>query len=830
MIARSGVVHFRGRELFFSGFGLTVAAVLFAVGRILYVHRPSHLDEIAAAFGAANLFHGEPQVSHSGNQFTFVKTSDRGYGLYLFDINTSRNTVLFEEDNYLGRHGDQFDLRALPWSPDDSSFLCSIDGNLTVYSTDTNRPSVVVESNSVSEAIWLSTEEIIYLHGQTNLWSARREEDGTWEKHRLLSRSVPIGSLAAMSEDTVIWLENNAVCRVTLGEELSETNVVASTNSATGLPATDGLSLWLDASSLKQSDQSMVMKLTDLSPAKNDAVWNNRPPVFNGTNSTRSLHGKPTIHFASLGSSTNGTGLKTRSRLGITGASPRSIFVVMRRAAKRDMMVSIGDASAKGSLFAVEWTNDLYLPAGGHGADNRIKIASTNWSLLEVVSDGAVQKGYVNGLLRGMAKNHLNTVDKEVEIGLRTATMGKNARAAEGDFAELLIYDRALSFVERKQVEAYLEEKWFGLKQRPAVSDSPYVWFVSPVEGITSFSYSRESGRFLLNCTEGRDGSLWQYDPETASVAKVADGNSIRGEQWLGDGQSAFYLREKRGAIVVRDSLGVETDRALPGANIFWFEMVNDGDQILFLGTPTNQPFPGIWQYDLASKNLKTLIPYSDEPSPFAKYVVMTNIVIKPKAGENLVCTIYRPPGFNPHKKYPLLLGNTFFYDPLYRYQGPCWAPAVANGGAYVAIVERRSWEGGMKNWGQNVMAAYESLTRDLPIDTDRVYLFGASDETIYMESVSTNYPVFWKGLILLNPSGLPDLFHARPSTRRPKILISAGAKDDREDRLKEYQWDLRRAGVAVDYIVHSGEGHHLMGNEAEVERTGAIVHFIFDD
>ena len=36
-------------------------------------------------------------------------------------------------------------------------------------------------------------------------------------------------------------------------------------------------------------------------------------------------------------------------------------------------------------------------------------------------------------------------------------------------------------------------------------------------------------------------------------------------------------------------------------------------------------------------------------------------------------------------------------------------------------------------NWEENVRAVYDYLRRDPSIDTERVYLFGASAETVYM-------------------------------------------------------------------------------------------------
>jgi len=35
---------------------------------------------------------------------------------------------------------------------------------------------------------------------------------------------------------------------------------------------------------------------------------------------------------------------------------------------------------------------------------------------------------------------------------------------------------------------------------------------------------------------------------------------------------------------------------------------------------------------------------------------------------------------------------------------------------------------------------------------------------------------------------------------------------------------------VMVDYIIHAGEGHHVVGNAAQLERTRAIMHFMFEE
>ena len=63
-----------------------------------------------------------------------------------------------------------------------------------------------------------------------------------------------------------------------------------------------------------------------------------------------------------------------------------------------------------------------------------------------------------------------------------------------------------------------------------------------------------------------------------------------------------------------------------------------------------------------------------------------------------------------------------------------------------------------------------------------------------------------------------------------PKILISSGGLEMRDDGFKRYQEDALKSGVIVETHIHPGEGHHLVGNAAQRERTKAMVHFVFDE
>ena len=65
---------------------------------------------------------------------------------------------------------------------------------------------------------------------------------------------------------------------------------------------------------------------------------------------------------------------------------------------------------------------------------------------------------------------------------------------------------------------------------------------------------------------------------------------------------------------------------------------------------------------------------------------------------------------------------------------------------------------------------------------------------------------------------------------QRPKILISAGGEEHEDSRLKKYQQDSLQSGVMVDVVISPDATHFFVGNTAQLERTMAIMHFIFEE
>jgi hypothetical protein len=464
-ITKHGSKPWRWTRVIPTSIWIIIAVVSLVGGRWFRVEtgRPAHRQEIADAFGSVSLFNGGPEMNHDGSQITYVATGDQGFAVFLCDpASGKKQTVMVANEDTLPIH-------AWPWSPDDNAFIYSTRSNLFICQAAgiNGSNSASIDANEASNVIWLNPLEFAWLEGETICY-AKKATDGQWTVQRL-SHQGRISSLTAIDTHTIAWLQENLICRLNLADDLTGTNnpFVYLNSDAYSMPLTNDLMLWLDAATLEQSNETPVTALADLSSKRNAAIFNRNPPTFNAPDSDDALNGKATIHFESGDYNVDATGLKTSRPLGIVNSQPRSIFAVMRRGTGRAMMLlNIGSTITNGGFFGFSDRNDtLYLPAGNFGPKNNggMPKLPDSWHILETVYDGTQCKSYVNGRLKGVLALPFNTVDKEVEIGLRTVNAtSTNTMGSDGDFAELLIYNRALSYTEQRQVEDYLSVKWFG--------------------------------------------------------------------------------------------------------------------------------------------------------------------------------------------------------------------------------------------------------------------------------------------------------------------------------------------------------------------------------
>ena len=218
--------------------------------------------------------------------------------------------------------------------------------------------------------------------------------------------------------------------------------------------------LWLDATSITGlADGAAISTWTDSSGKGNDAtgtltsrplyktnIVNSKPVVrFDGTNDYLTVANEPTFDLPTftifvVGTASNDGGTftsKTTFAGGVGDANRRKLQ--LRRSSSSQFVLYSGSDTANKSMGAVSWS--------GFNIMSVVARSATDYSL---ALNGAVST-YSSPSLDLTAMNNSSLV-----IGAATS----GAEFLNGDIAEILIYNRALSATERMAVESYLAAKW----------------------------------------------------------------------------------------------------------------------------------------------------------------------------------------------------------------------------------------------------------------------------------------------------------------------------------------------------------------------------------
>jgi hypothetical protein len=361
---------------------------------------------------------------------------------------------------------------------------------------------------------------------------------------------------------------------------------------------------------------------------------------------------------------------------------------------------------------------------------------------------------------------------------------------------------------------------------------------------LNSFDYSPTTGQFLLDGSEKGNDYLWQSKLTNGSIADLtvlAKEPSIHHAVWLNakKGACAFLSSDPQhpdwNLLMVKSDADNAPVQVTGAENISAVTVSPDRDKLMLVGVVSNELAAGIWNYSSSNRTLNSIVPCTDKPTPVAKSVEPMHGVLH-VAGRSLDYYVYPPAGFDRHssKKYPVVLGNTLYHavDPVYQNQreGPTWAPALAQCGVYVVIIERPDfWFNHIDQWPENILAMYQKLTRDPTIDDHQVYLFATSAETPYLDRIAEKHPNLWAGLMVFNGSP-PSLSHFVGDEFAPRLLLTAGVYENREDSLTNYQKDALAHGIAADVVIHPDSAHVLMGKEPLTQKSEAMNQFIFNE
>lgn len=244
--------------------------------------------------------------------------------------------------------------------------------------------------------------------------------------------------------DEVNATSNIATVTITVGSgSLVSSGLVVSLESDAGVSTDGGSNVlgWLDSSGTGNDLQTVVGDPTlvaGATPSGSSAIH------FDGNDS-----------LSRLGATDALNGLST-------GAADRSIFIVARyNSTTAYAGVSYGDDQLNQSFGLVSDINLQSLTIQGYGSNNDFisnePAVGSGWLVQSVVLESNELDHYRDGQVIDSAFHAFNTSAVDLKLAEEIGGLG----FADMDIAAVLIYDRALSEMERHEVEAYLYDKYF---------------------------------------------------------------------------------------------------------------------------------------------------------------------------------------------------------------------------------------------------------------------------------------------------------------------------------------------------------------------------------
>ncbi len=136
----------------------------------------------------------------------------------------------------------------------------------------------------------------------------------------------------------------------------------------------------------------------------------------------------------------------------------QTIFMVMRQLLSADEYAWGGQSGSNANGFRFISGDDFRFRTGTAVSDNLQinNVGVTSFHYYTLQKESATHRAWVDGNLEGSNGNAANSLPTNIAIGARAA----GQQNLNGQIAELIFYNRALSSLERGQVETYIAQKW----------------------------------------------------------------------------------------------------------------------------------------------------------------------------------------------------------------------------------------------------------------------------------------------------------------------------------------------------------------------------------
>ncbi len=261
-----------------------------------------------------------------------------------------------------------------------------------------------------------------------------------------------------------------------------------------GLVPNQGLNLWLKADGPMTQNGSTVARWDDVSGSGNDAsqgICSAQPALVLNT-----LNGLPVVRF-------DGSSTCLTTAAPVTTSTQYSMFVVSTLGGVNGPIYN-GLPSTNGYGFYRSNSADYGLNYGGVSAPVFGPTQTSGFQTLEAQRDSS---GTTTFYQNGTPSGGTSTATPNEPSNLTTIGGLWSNQIFQGDIAEILVYNRALSTTERQQVEQYLHQKYFVPRQSlPSHGlvlslDGDHVLFNGPLT-TQWFDLSGHGNRLVVNFSD----------------------------------------------------------------------------------------------------------------------------------------------------------------------------------------------------------------------------------------------------------------------------------------------------------------------------------------
>jgi len=289
-----------------------------------------------------------------------------------------------------------------------------------------------------------------------------------------------------------------------------------------------GLALWMRADQGVTWNGSTVSQWSDITGNGNNAVQSevSRRPTF----ITSALNGKPALRFN--GANSNYLSVPNNASINLTQFTVIAVAKQSTSASYGFLARKLATSDATLNQYGLLFMNSTgaRTQAGAQTAVGYSAIPLDTYAIMSGSYDLNTVRTWVNGGLVASTAytGGITTSSLPLTIGGDGSTMG-----LRGDMAELLIFNRALSDMERKEVELYLYQR-YAISSQPLVetpaltSPNPESLVFSSLQSATVSVPSGSTVYYTLDGSEPTEASTQYTGPVTVSSTATAKFKAFR--------------------------------------------------------------------------------------------------------------------------------------------------------------------------------------------------------------------------------------------------------------------------------------------------------------